>query len=452
MGFNPFKIFKSLLISQENTLNPKMVEIVPGGNANTKTTLTTSQTSDHTITFPDAPGTVVLKDTTDTLTSKTIDAASNTISNLADANIKAGANIALNKLNPLTVSKVAVTDGSGVLTTANTTPTEINYVSGVTSSLQTQLNNKAAKDLSNILPTTAINVNAQRITNGADPVNPQDFATKNYIDNAGSGANTTLSNLTSPTAINQSLIPGVNKTLGTTGSAWSSLTVENIYGTSIGDNFDVTNRRLKDTGNNISIDYQIRQLKSGTTTKLDWSGTDLDVNTRKIINGVDPTASQHFATKNYVDTTTASLAAFSNIGKTFYIYSSGVLVNNLGQSIIYSTIATNDFGGTPYNFASGAFTFPLTGKYMIVAGISGSGSFSTSQTMTIQMNIIGSGILASDIVYGSGGGSQVKTPHVSQVIRAAASSQLVIQGISDIALNLNNIQAVNYLTITYLGA
>jgi len=39
MAFNPFTIIKSLLIKEENVLNPKQIEIVPGGTANTKTTL-----------------------------------------------------------------------------------------------------------------------------------------------------------------------------------------------------------------------------------------------------------------------------------------------------------------------------------------------------------------------------------------------------------------------------
>jgi hypothetical protein len=52
---------------------------------------------------------------------------------------------------------------------------------------------------------------------------------------------------------------------------------------------------------NDSIDWQLQRLKTGATVKLDWSGTDVSLNTRKLTDVVDPTALQDAATKNYVD-------------------------------------------------------------------------------------------------------------------------------------------------------
>lgn len=136
-----------------------------------------------------------------TLTNKTIDAASNTISNISNSNISASAAIAYSKLASMTggsillgnvsnvptvtavtgdvtisnsgvtaiasgvivnadvntsaaiaLSKLAATttnralasDGSGFITVSATTATELAYVSGVTSAIQTQLNSKAS--------------------------------------------------------------------------------------------------------------------------------------------------------------------------------------------------------------------------------------------------------------------------------------------------------------------
>jgi hypothetical protein len=91
--------------------------------------------------------------TTQTLTNKSIDqdGTGNSITNLADASIKAAAAISVNKLAALTASEIAITDASGFLASAAvaTYPslTELAYAKGVTSAIQTQIDTKMA-DLS----------------------------------------------------------------------------------------------------------------------------------------------------------------------------------------------------------------------------------------------------------------------------------------------------------------
>lgn len=73
---------------------------------------------------------------------------------VVDADINAAAAITLSKLAPLTASRIAASDGSGVITTLDpaTYPslTELTYVKGVTSAIQTQINTKLTD------PTTTI--------------------------------------------------------------------------------------------------------------------------------------------------------------------------------------------------------------------------------------------------------------------------------------------------------
>lgn len=85
------KFIKGITV-KENSLTPKEIEIIPGGTADTKTTIQGSQTVDRTITLPDANDTLVGKSTVDTLTNKTIDAngTGNSISNLEVADLAAG--------------------------------------------------------------------------------------------------------------------------------------------------------------------------------------------------------------------------------------------------------------------------------------------------------------------------------------------------------------------------
>ena len=61
---------------------------------------------------------------------------------IIDADVKSDAAVALTKLAAVTASRALVSDVSGVVSPATTTATEIGYVNGVTSSIQTQLDAK----------------------------------------------------------------------------------------------------------------------------------------------------------------------------------------------------------------------------------------------------------------------------------------------------------------------
>ena len=56
--------------------------------------------------------------------------------------IASGANIAFSKMATLTASRALVSDGSGVVSTSAATATEVGFLSGVTSAIQTQINGK----------------------------------------------------------------------------------------------------------------------------------------------------------------------------------------------------------------------------------------------------------------------------------------------------------------------
>lgn len=73
------KFLKGLLISQPGTNTPAEIEITPAGTASTKTTITSSQTTNKTVTLPDATTTLVGTDNTQNITNKAI--ANSTINN-----------------------------------------------------------------------------------------------------------------------------------------------------------------------------------------------------------------------------------------------------------------------------------------------------------------------------------------------------------------------------------
>ena len=80
-------------------------------------------TADRTVTIPNATGQIVLRDTTDTLTNKTIAAGSNTISGLVNANLSGSA--AISNAN-LANSTVTIGDDAISLGGTQTTITDLN--------------------------------------------------------------------------------------------------------------------------------------------------------------------------------------------------------------------------------------------------------------------------------------------------------------------------------------
>jgi len=124
------------------TINIQNSFVFEGATADAhETNLTTvDPTADRTISLPNATGTIVLKDSTDTLTNKSIDSDNNTITNIVNADIKSAAGINFSKMEDLTTSRALVSDGNGDVSVSAVTATEIGYLDGVTSGIQAQLN------------------------------------------------------------------------------------------------------------------------------------------------------------------------------------------------------------------------------------------------------------------------------------------------------------------------
>ena len=164
------------------TVNTSVIFEGATDDSNETTLVVTDPTADRTITLPNATGTLVLQDTTDTLTNKTIalgsntvsgttaqfntalsdgsfatlagtetitnksiDSDNNTITNIVNADIKSSAAIAFSKMANLTTSRALVSDGNGDVSVSAVTSTEIGYLDGVSSAIQTQLDTKSTK-------------------------------------------------------------------------------------------------------------------------------------------------------------------------------------------------------------------------------------------------------------------------------------------------------------------
>jgi len=191
------------------TVNTSIIFEGSTDDSNETTLVASDPDADRTLTLPNATDTLVGKATTDTLTNKTITASSNSVglltldidggtdigAALADADliivddgaggtnrkatlsrvatyieggisgditissgtaaigsgvivnadINSSAAIAFSKMADLTASRALVSDGNGDVSVSAVTSTEIGYLDGVTSAIQTQLDNKSTK-------------------------------------------------------------------------------------------------------------------------------------------------------------------------------------------------------------------------------------------------------------------------------------------------------------------
>lgn len=309
MAFNPFKILKGLIIRQEGTLTPSEIEITPGGSAGTKTSITSSQTANRSLDLPDASGEVTVNDATQTLSNKLIDADQNTITNIENADIKVGAAIDAEKIADGTV-----------------TNTEFQYLSGVTSDIQTQLNTNAtdianhisdtsdAHDASAISVTPSGNLTSTDTQSALVELQTQLDTVETTANNA---ATRELDNLTT-TAINVDLLPDSNnlRNIGSSSLEYSEIFVNNVTGNTA-TNVNTQNKAGSTgaisiyTGSSSSADSGDVLIGSGlaatTRGQVILDGSQVDVSNTKIVNVAAPTANNDAANKEYVDSVAAGL-------------------------------------------------------------------------------------------------------------------------------------------------
>lgn len=141
--------------------------------------------------------------------------------------------IAVNKIAALTASRAVVTDGSGFISAATTTATEIGYVNGVTSAIQTQLNAKQATITFGTGVQTALGVNigsagAPVLFNGALGT-PSSGTVTNLTGTASININGTVGATTPTTGVFTTLVAGSTTSLllGTAGSAVGNIGFRN---------------------------------------------------------------------------------------------------------------------------------------------------------------------------------------------------------------------------------
>lgn len=172
---------------------------------------------------------------------------------LTDAEIAVGANIDAAKI------------GTGIVSNA-----EFNFLDGVTSAIQTQLDNRLKRDGTNS-PSADINWGGFKITNAANPAAAQDYATKSYVDALVNGLDVKASvRLATAAALSANTYDGGTKRL--TASANGALSVDSVA-VAVDDRILVKNEA---TGSNNGL-YKVIQTGSVGTPYILERTSDADV-------------------------------------------------------------------------------------------------------------------------------------------------------------------------------
>lgn len=155
-------------------------------------------------------------------------------------------------------------------------------------------------------PTIAVNVNAQRVVNLANPTATTDAVNKSYVDNAISAVS--AGGVNDATSSTKGIIQLAGDLSGTASSPTLSTTGVSA-GTYKSVSVDAKGRVTAATNPTTLAAYGITDAAS-LTTRLDQFAspiTSLSLNNQRISNLLDPTSAQEAATKGYVDAVATGL-------------------------------------------------------------------------------------------------------------------------------------------------
>lgn len=259
MAFSLRGFLKGILIQDNSDRTKELsVEVDSSATTSTRTTLQSSQTANRTVSLPDATDTLVGRDTTDTLTNKTIDGDNNTVQDLALSSLKTEAADA---------GKFIERDGLGAVVSGKDVPN--GDVVG-TSDTQTLTNKTIDADAN-----TITNIDNADIKAGAaiDATKIHDGSVDNtefgHLDGVTSNIQTQLD---SKAAISGATDNRLIKTDGATGIQETGITVD--------DTNNITGVNDLTVGGNLTVEGTTTTLNTAT---LDVEDTNITVNN----NGTD---------------------------------------------------------------------------------------------------------------------------------------------------------------------
>lgn len=227
------------------------------------------------------------------------------------------ANTSLSNLISTAVNQSLI-PGSGVLTLGNSGNFWQNgYITNIKDASNVNTIVTTSRTLNNTSGTTVldwsgtdVSLSNVKLTDVADPSSAQDAVTLSYVNS--NFASNLLDNLSSPTAINQDLLPGLDnvKNIGASANGFAGVYSYALLDPASSASVDMVGKTLIDSTGAISLDFENRILygPDGSSTILRWDEgvAGIDVVGNYIINVNNPVNAQDAANKTYVDSAAGS--------------------------------------------------------------------------------------------------------------------------------------------------
>ena len=259
-------------------------------------------TADRTITFPDATGTVAL----------TSDIAELSQDAINDA-LTAGTGITKTYNDSANTLTLAVDTTTIQARVADVSDTEIGYLNGVTSAIQTQLDAKSTESKTETLTNKSISLASNTLTGTTSEFNSA-LSDSNFVTTGDTGtvtstmiADGTIVNgdISASAAIDKTKISGTAVTAADTGTVTSTMIAD---GTIVDGDINASAAIAQSKISNLTTDLGSKlSLSGGTMTGAIAMGTS------KITGLGSPTADADAATKAYVDAATAGLNVHASV-------------------------------------------------------------------------------------------------------------------------------------------
>lgn len=214
---NLWGIIKGLLVQDETDRSKQLsLEVDPTSTTGTKTVLKAAQTANRTLVLPDTSGTLVEQATTDALDGR-LDTAESNITNLqgrmttAEGNITTNATNLSNHLADTTdahdASAISADTSGFLFSNANEVQSVLGQLDNAISVREQEITDHIGDTTNAHMASAVGNVPSGNLSATTVQAALNELQTEIDVLAPGGGANATLSNLSSPVAINQDILP-----------------------------------------------------------------------------------------------------------------------------------------------------------------------------------------------------------------------------------------------------